>query len=104
MPGGSCFADTNLLLYSFDLRDTAKREKARQWIYRLWRTEKVGSVGRRAWCWMDRAQLSWWDALILPSVERFGCRWLLSRAAGVTKGLPLSIRLSSCRKCTLRSN
>ncbi len=32
----------------------------------------------RAWYWMDTAQLSYWDSLILGSAERLGCRWLLS--------------------------
>lgn len=33
---------------------------------------------QRAWHWMDRASLSYWDALILAAAERSGCRWLLS--------------------------
>jgi predicted nucleic acid-binding protein len=34
---------------------------------------------RRAWHWMDEAQLSYWDALILSSsAEASGCQWLLS--------------------------
>ncbi|HLI85941.1 MAG TPA: PIN domain-containing protein [Bryobacteraceae bacterium] len=32
----------------------------------------------RAWHWTDRAQLTYWDALILAAAERFNCRWLLS--------------------------
>jgi predicted nucleic acid-binding protein len=32
----------------------------------------------RAWQWMDRAQVSYWDSLILAAAERSGCRWLLS--------------------------
>ena len=35
-------------------------------------------VVQRAWYWMDCAQLSYWDGLILASAERQGCRWLLS--------------------------
>ncbi|HEY7387229.1 MAG TPA: PIN domain-containing protein [Bryobacteraceae bacterium] len=31
-----------------------------------------------AWYWTDRAQLNYWDALILAAAERSGCRWLLS--------------------------
>jgi len=42
MPGGSCFVDTNLLLYSFDSREPVKREKAREWIDHLWRTGEDG--------------------------------------------------------------
>jgi predicted nucleic acid-binding protein len=32
----------------------------------------------RGWYWMDRAQLSYWDGLILASTERLGCSVLLS--------------------------
>lgn len=119
MRGGSYFADTNLLLYSFDSREAVKRARAREWIDYLWRTgegrlswqvlnefyanaaRKTGAPAQeardavmvfsqwqsagvslaameRAWHWMDRAQVSWWDALILASAERLGCRWLLS--------------------------
>jgi len=33
---------------------------------------------QRAWHWADHAGISYWDALILASAERSGCRWLLS--------------------------
>ena len=38
------------------------------------------SVGliREAWEWMDAAQLSYWDALILAAAQRVGARYLLS--------------------------
>ena len=38
------------------------------------------SVGliREAWEWMDAAQLSYWDALILAAAQRAGARYLLS--------------------------
>jgi predicted nucleic acid-binding protein len=36
------------------------------------------SVIERGWYWMDRAQLSYWDSLILASAERLGCSLLLS--------------------------
>jgi len=32
----------------------------------------------RAWHWMDQAQVSYWDGLIVSAAERAGCRWLLS--------------------------
>jgi predicted nucleic acid-binding protein len=43
---------------------------------------------RRAWHWMDRADLSYWDSLILASAESLRCRWLLSAdfQAGRTYG------------------
>lgn len=33
---------------------------------------------RQAWHWMDAAQLSYWDALILAAAQRSGARYLLS--------------------------
>jgi predicted nucleic acid-binding protein len=36
------------------------------------------AVVKRGWYWMDRAQLTYWDALILASAERLGCPILLS--------------------------
>jgi predicted nucleic acid-binding protein len=33
---------------------------------------------QRAWHWSDHAGIAYWDALILASAERSGCRWLLS--------------------------
>jgi predicted nucleic acid-binding protein len=45
----------------------------------LWRPVDV-SVGliREAWQWMDAAQLSYWDALIVAAAQRCGARYLLS--------------------------
>jgi hypothetical protein len=36
------------------------------------------AVVERGWYWMDRAQLAYWDGLILASAERLGCPVLLS--------------------------
>ena len=33
---------------------------------------------QQAWNWVDHAQLSYWDALILAAAERSGARYLLS--------------------------
>jgi predicted nucleic acid-binding protein len=33
---------------------------------------------QRAWHWMDRASVSYWDALIVAAAEMAGCRYLLS--------------------------
>jgi predicted nucleic acid-binding protein len=33
---------------------------------------------RQAWQWMDAAQLSYWDALIVAAAQRSGARYLLS--------------------------
>ncbi len=32
----------------------------------------------RAWHWMDAAQITYWDALIVASAESINCNWLLS--------------------------
>lgn len=40
--------------------------------------EMSHALMERAWYWMDLAQLSYWDALILASADEQGCRWLLS--------------------------
>jgi predicted nucleic acid-binding protein len=45
----------------------------------LWRPgEMTFGLIERGWYWMDAAQLSYWDSLILASAERQGCEWLLS--------------------------
>jgi predicted nucleic acid-binding protein len=36
------------------------------------------SLIRRSWRWMDEAQLSYWDGLIVAAAEQAGCAWLLS--------------------------
>jgi predicted nucleic acid-binding protein len=33
---------------------------------------------QQAWVWIDAAQLSYWDALIVSAAERLGARYLLS--------------------------
>jgi predicted nucleic acid-binding protein len=44
-----------------------------------WRPAEV-TLGllQQSWKWMDSAQISYWDSLILSAAERSGCRWLLS--------------------------
>jgi predicted nucleic acid-binding protein len=37
----------------------------------------LGTI-RRAWHWMDLAQLSYWDSLIVAAAEQSGCSWLLT--------------------------
>jgi predicted nucleic acid-binding protein len=48
-------------------------------VFALWQPidTSLGLV-QRAWHWMNLAQLSYWDALIVAAAERGGCRWLLS--------------------------
>lgn len=44
-----------------------------------WPTAAHGlGVLRRAWHWIDSAQISFWDGLILASAEILGCTYLLS--------------------------
>src|SRR5215831_15091903 len=45
MPADNIFVDTNVLLYSFDMRDPAKRSRSRQWVSLLWETGR----GRISW-------------------------------------------------------
>lgn len=120
MPGGErFFVDTNVLLYSLDPSDGAKRELAHRWLDVLWdngagrvswqvldefyvnavrklrapvrsvRTEvetlaqwqPVGfglGLVQRAWYWIDKAGVPYWDSLILASAETAGCAYLLS--------------------------
>lgn len=115
----SYFADTNLLLYSLDLRSPEKRARAAEWMDYLWASgcgriswqvvnefyvnavRKIGLPAKearqvvtlfskwkpggvsmetvqQAWHWMDQAQLTYWDALIIASAERQGCAVVLS--------------------------
>lgn len=56
-----------------------KRARATVEALALW--EPVDSsvvLVRRAWFWMDEAQLSYWDSLIVAAAERSGCARLLS--------------------------
>ena len=48
-------------------------------VFTRWRPGGMSlSVIERGWYWMDQAQLSYWDSLILASAERLGCSMLLS--------------------------
>ncbi len=45
----------------------------------LWQPgEMTFGLIERGWYWMDAAQISYWDSLILASAERQGCEWLLT--------------------------
>jgi predicted nucleic acid-binding protein len=48
-------------------------------VFSKWRPGGM-SIGlvERGWYWMDQAQLSYWDSLILASAEQLGCAMLLS--------------------------
>jgi predicted nucleic acid-binding protein len=48
-------------------------------VFSRWRPVGIDfAVVERGWYWMDRAQLCYWDSLILSSAERLGCSLLLS--------------------------
>src|ERR1035437_10379074 len=117
--GDGFFVDSNVLLYSVDPMESAKRVRATEWLEALWMAgtgrlswqvlhefywnavkkmrlapieareivEDVShwqpvdtSLGlvQRAWQWMDDAQVTYWDALILAAAQRSGARYLLS--------------------------
>lgn len=47
--------------------------------YALWQpVESTAGLVERAWYWMDKAQLAYWDALIVAAAERSSCEVLLS--------------------------
>ncbi len=113
------FVDTNVLLYTADPADPAKRRAAQIWITTLWE-QGAGSLSwqvlhefnvnalrklrvpspkaratvavfvswqpietgfgliERAWHWTDKAQVTYWDGLIVAAAEQAGCAWLLS--------------------------
>lgn len=117
--GDGFFVDSNVLLYSVDPVESAKRVRAIEWLEALWMAgsgrlswqvlhefywnavrkmrlepakarEMVEDISQwrpvdtslglvqRAWYWVDAAQLSYWDALILAAAQRSGARYLLS--------------------------
>jgi len=61
------------------LRTPAPQARNLVEVFTLWRPVDT-SLGliRRAWHWMDEAQLPYWDSLIVAAAERGGCAWLLS--------------------------
>lgn len=48
-------------------------------VYALWQPiDSSAGLVERAWHWMDKARLSYWDSLIVAAAERGGCAWLLT--------------------------
>ena len=45
MNEGSCFVDTNVLLYSLDPRDPIKKARSKEWLEYLWQF----GAGRLSW-------------------------------------------------------
>jgi predicted nucleic acid-binding protein len=59
----------------------ASRESARALVESLIQWKPVGfdrNIFRRAWYWMDKADVHYWDSLILASAESAGCTYLLT--------------------------
>jgi predicted nucleic acid-binding protein len=57
------------------------RTRSREIVESLALWQPVGmspGLVQRAWWWLERAGLSYWDALIVAAAERAECRWLLS--------------------------
>jgi predicted nucleic acid-binding protein len=91
--GDSFFVDPNALLYSMDSRLQKSGRRTAVARKRCGPTGPVSSVGRscmnwqpvemtsgqirRGWHGIDRAQLSYWDSLIVAAAERMECAWLL---------------------------
>jgi len=48
-------------------------------VFALWQPidTSLGMI-QTAWYWMDKAQISYWDSLIVAAAERGGCTWLLT--------------------------
>jgi predicted nucleic acid-binding protein len=48
-------------------------------VFSLWQpVDSSRGLIERAWQWMDKAGVGYWDALIVAAAERGGCAWLLS--------------------------
>lgn len=61
------------------LRSPSRKARTIVELFVLWQPIDTSfGLVQRAWHWMDDAQLSYWDALILAAAERGGCAWLLS--------------------------
>lgn len=55
------------------------RARADVMMLRAWRPAALDyGVLETAWMVQDRHRLSWWDALIVATAQRLGCRYLLS--------------------------
>jgi predicted nucleic acid-binding protein len=61
------------------LHSPSPRARSMVELFALWQPidTSLGLI-QRAWHWMDKAGLPYWDALIVAAAERGGCAWLLS--------------------------
>ncbi|MGI8741784.1 MAG: PIN domain-containing protein [Bryobacteraceae bacterium] len=61
------------------LRTPSPKARSLVEAYATWQTiETSFGLMQRAWHWMDVAQFSYWDSLIVAAAERGGCTWLLT--------------------------
>ena len=61
------------------LRVPSPNARATVEAFSSWQPIETGfGLIRRSWHWMDEAQLSYWDGLIVAAAEQAGCVWLLS--------------------------
>jgi predicted nucleic acid-binding protein len=61
------------------LRSSAMQARSTVDVFVEWQPVDTSHILiQRAWHWMDKVQLSYWDALIVAAAERCGCQWLLS--------------------------
>jgi predicted nucleic acid-binding protein len=63
------------------IRLGATKQEARRNVELMaqWQVVAFGlGIVHRAWHWMDAAQISYWDALIVSSAESMHCYWLVS--------------------------
>jgi predicted nucleic acid-binding protein len=67
--------------YANAIRLGATKQEARRNVELMaqWQTASYGlGIVHRAWHWIDAAQISYWDALIVSSAESMRCHWLVS--------------------------
>lgn len=61
------------------LRTPSTKVRATVEIFNTWQPIEMSfGLIQRAWYWMDTAQLSYWDSMIVAAAERAGSRWLLT--------------------------
>jgi len=61
------------------LRIPSPKARATVEVFASWQPVETGfGLIERAWHWIDKAHVTYWDALIIAAAERAGCVWLLS--------------------------
>jgi len=85
MNGIRYFVDSNVLLCPYDELSPVRRDHFKLRLAWLWENRRGAVIWQllitlveHAWHWMDKAQLRFWDGLIVAAAERTRCRYLLS--------------------------